>query len=68
MDLPDKDYMPVTIEEKIITDADNLTFSSREGTMVEVLNRFQKELGNKGVERAKRLHEEIGEMMDTTTR
>jgi uncharacterized protein len=68
MDLPDKDYMPVSIEEKIITDADNLTFGSREGTMVEVLKRFQKELGKKGVERARRLHEEIIVMMDTPAR
>ncbi len=57
--LPKKDYMPRTIEEKIITHADNLVFGTRVGTLKEVEARFRKEVSEKIARRARKLYESI---------
>ncbi|MBW2966689.1 HD domain-containing protein [Candidatus Woesearchaeota archaeon] len=59
LDLPLKDYMPESIEEKIICYADSLIFGTKEGTIEEVIDRYRKEVGEKLVEKTKKLHEEI---------
>lgn len=59
LDLPLKDYMPESIEEKIINYADSLIFGDKEGTIEQVLERYRKEVGEKLVEKTKKLHKEI---------
>lgn len=59
LDLPLKDYIPESIEEKIISYADSLIFGNKEGTIEQVLDRYRKEVGEKLVEKTKKLHEEI---------
>jgi uncharacterized protein len=43
--LPQKDYLPLTMEEKIVSYADNLTSGVREMPYHEALERFKKILG-----------------------
>src|SRR3989344_3003288 len=62
LDLPLKDYVPETIEEKIISHADNLVFGDREGAINEVLEKFKKEAGDSAAKRAKELNDEIEEL------
>lgn len=57
--LPAKDYLPKTIEEKIVCHADNLVFHARIGTLKEAVERFAKELGTKYGSRVKKLGIEI---------
>lgn len=57
--LPKKDYMPKTIEEKIIAHADNLVFGARVGTLKEVEARFRKEVSEKIARRARNLYNSI---------
>jgi len=59
LDLPLKDYIPESIEEKIISYADSLIFGNREGTIEEVYERYRKEVGEKLVEKTKKLHEAV---------
>lgn len=59
LNLPLKDYIPLTKEEKIIAHADNLVFGSKVGTLKMVINRFKKELGREYTERVKKLAKEI---------
>ena len=59
LNLPLKDYIPESIEEKIINYADSLIFGTREEIIEEVLDRYRKEVGEKLVEKTKKLHEEI---------
>jgi len=59
LDLPPKDFVPETTEQKIITYADNLVFGSRIGTIKEVIERYRKELGKEYVERIKKSHNEM---------
>jgi len=59
LDLPLKDFVPETTEEKIIAYADNLIFGKEIGTIQEVIERFRNELGESYVERVKKLHNEI---------
>lgn len=59
LNLPLKDYVPKTIEEKIIAYADNLVFGNKEGTIQHVIERFSKEIGKECAERVKKLHNEI---------
>lgn len=63
LDLPAKDYLPVSIEEKIIANADNLIFGTRIGTIKEVLDRFSKELGQETADKVKQLYDEIEAMI-----
>ena len=59
LDLPLKDYMPESVEEKIINYADSLIFENKEITIEQVYERYRKEVGEKLVEKTKKLHEEI---------
>ncbi len=62
--LPAKDYLPVTIEEKIVAHADNLVFGSRVGTMEEVVSSLRKkQLDEKIIQRFIELNDEICAMM-----
>ncbi|MFZ3382998.1 MAG: TIGR00295 family protein [Candidatus Methanoperedens sp.] len=62
--LPEKDYVPVTIEEKIVAHADNLIFGKEIGTMDElILNLRKKKLDERVIQRFIVLNYEISAMM-----
>ncbi len=63
--LPEKDYLPLTPEEKIVSYADNLISGVREMPYYEALDRFKRILGfdHEGVDLFKRQHLEIQEWM-----
>ncbi|CAG1005299.1 hypothetical protein METP3_03704 [Methanosarcinales archaeon] len=62
--LPEKDYVPVTIEEKIVAHADNLIFGKEIGTMDElILNLRKKKLDKRVIDRFIVLNNEISAMM-----
>jgi uncharacterized protein len=62
--LPAKDYLPLTIEEKIVAHADNLVFGSRMGTIDEVVSNLQKkQLDVKIINRIVELNAEINSMI-----
>ncbi|NJD52920.1 MAG: TIGR00295 family protein [Candidatus Methanoperedens sp.] len=62
--LPEKDYMPVTIEEKIVAHADNLIFGKEIGTIDElILNLRKKKLEERVIDRFIVLNNEISAMM-----
>lgn len=58
---PNKNYVPETIEEKIVAYADKLIEGSRVVSIDETIERFKNELGKNhpAIERIKRLHNEI---------
>ncbi|MCE8423044.1 MAG: TIGR00295 family protein [Candidatus Methanoperedens sp.] len=61
--LPIKDYLPQTLEEKIVAHADNLIFGKNIGTIEEcVVNLRKKGLGEAAIQRIIRLNDEISEM------
>lgn len=58
--LPEKDYMPVSIEEKIVAHADNLICGSKVCTLDDIVSRLrQKKLDEKIVQRIINLNNEI---------
>ncbi len=59
--LPNKDYLPLTVEEKIVSYADNLISGVREIPFYEALDRFKEILGpdHEGVELFRKQHNEI---------
>ncbi len=57
--LPKKDFLPKTIEEKIIAYVDNIIFGDTLGTISEVVKRFKKELPHSALQRLIKLHNEI---------
>ena len=59
LDIPIKDYLPKTKEEKIITCADNLIFGQKRGNIDRAYKRFFKELGKEYAERVKKLYKEV---------
>ena len=59
LNLPLKDFIPKTTEEKIISYADNLIFGSRVGTIQEVIERYRKELGEEYVKKVINQHNDI---------
>ena len=59
LNLPMKNYLPKTKEEKIITCADNLIFGHKRGDIDMAYNRFLKELGKEYAERIKKLYKEV---------
>jgi uncharacterized protein len=62
--LPVKDYLPGTIEEKIVAHADNLVFGSGVGTLNELtLSLRKKQLDEKIIQRFIELNDEINAMM-----
>ncbi|MGB8218428.1 MAG: TIGR00295 family protein [Candidatus Methanoperedens sp.] len=65
LELPEKDYMPVTIEEKIVAHADNLVFGNIIGTPDEMVkNLRKKKFDDKTIRRFIELNNEINSMMD----
>ena len=62
--LPDKDYMPVTIEEKIVAHADNLISGKEIVTMDELISNLRrKKMDEKTIRRFIELNKEISAMM-----
>lgn len=59
--LPEKDYIPESLEEKIVAYADNLLNGSKVVSFGEALERFKKVLGpeHPAIERFIKMHEEI---------
>jgi uncharacterized protein len=59
--LPEKDYLPQTVEEKIVSYADNLISGTREMQFYEALDRFKEILGpsHEGVDLLIKQHHEI---------
>jgi len=59
--LPEKDYLPRTMEEKIVSYADNLVSGTREMQFYEALDRFKEILGpdHEGIELFIKQHHEI---------
>jgi uncharacterized protein len=59
--LPKKDYLPLTVEEKLVSYADNLTSGTRTMPFYEALDRFRGILGpdHEGVELFVKQHHEI---------
>jgi len=63
--IPEKDYIPITIEEKIVAHADNLVFGDKIGTMDELLlNLRKKGLDEKAIRRIVNLDKEISSMLE----
>jgi uncharacterized protein len=59
--LPPKDYMPATIEEKIVAHADNLTNGTNEIDINSVVKKWEKMFGkdHPSISRLKTLHQEL---------
>jgi uncharacterized protein len=64
--LPLRDFVPKTVEEKIVSYADNLVFGSRVKTINDVIKRFRKEIGDYIVPRILKQHQEIIKLMKPT--
>ena len=62
--LPPKDYMPLTLEEKIVAHADNLVSGTRVGSPDELVARLmKKDLDEKIIQRIIELNNEICDMI-----
>jgi uncharacterized protein len=63
--LPKKDYLPLTVEEKLVSYADNLTNGTRAMPFYEALDRFRGILGpdHEGIELFIKQHHEIQSWM-----
>ena len=63
--LPDRDFMPKTLEQKVVAYADKFVAGSRVITYGGVLRWLEEELGSKhsAIERFKALHEEIQKLI-----
>lgn len=62
--LAEKDYIPLTIEEKIVAHADNLVFGGRVGTLDElVMNLRKKQVDEKIIRRIAELNNDIHAML-----
>jgi uncharacterized protein len=58
--LPEKDYMQITIEEKIVAHADNLIFGTEVATLEELVGKLKKKrLGENVIQRVLRLNDDI---------
>lgn len=59
--LPEKDYIPITLEEKIVAHSDNLLNGSIEVDLEFTINKWKCGMNNyqEPVERIKKLHEEL---------
>jgi len=62
--LPARDFMPRTIEEKIVTYADKLIEGNQVVEIGQILKRFESELGSThpAITRLRKLHEEVMRM------
>lgn len=63
LNLPLKDYLPRTKEEKIIANADNLISHDKEVTIKQAIERFRMELGEKVAKKIKKLNDEVNKMI-----
>lgn len=61
MGLPPKDYMPITLEEKIVAHADNLVHGTKEVNLDFVVSKWERSMGKNhpSIERLKKLHREL---------
>lgn len=61
MGLPPKDYMPITLEEKIVAHADNLVHGTKEVNLEFVVSKWEKSMGKNhpSIERLKKMHLEL---------
>jgi tRNA (cytidine56-2'-O)-methyltransferase len=59
--LPEKDYTPVTLEEKIVCHADNLIAHDRKQTLSEAIKPYMKNMPDVA-EKIKKLHRELSEI------
>ena len=61
MGLPDKDYLPLTLEEKIVAHADNLIHGTKEVSLEFVINKWEKTMGKNhpSLDRLQKLHKEL---------
>ena len=64
--LPGRDYLPETLEEKVICYADKLIDGNRRVTIEETIGKFRRRLGprHQTIQRIKRLDEEIRGLID----
>lgn len=60
--LPDKDFMPQSLEEKIVTHADNLISEYGRMRIAEVLASIGRRGGPAAAERMRRLHDELSRL------
>lgn len=60
--LPEKDYIPKTLEEKIVAHADNLIASNRKHKLADAISSYQKNGRNDIAERIVKLHKELSEL------
>ncbi|AEF96676.1 TIGR00295 family protein [Methanotorris igneus] len=63
--LPPKDYVPVTLEEKIVAHADNLVSGTKRVDIGFVVDKFRRKLGDNhpAIERILRLNDEINSLL-----
>ncbi len=64
--LPVKDYLPVSIEEKIIAYADTLVAGDKVVKIEHAEERFEKEIDPEAGKRVRALHEEIDDLMKSS--
>jgi uncharacterized protein len=67
--LPNRDFIPHTIEEKLVSYADKLIDGNREMNFKEALTRFIEDLGKShpAIERFKKIHLELMRMSENST-
>jgi uncharacterized protein len=63
--LPPKDYIPITLEEKIVAHADNLIFGTKRVEINDVIKKFEKRLGRNhpSIRRVILLNDEINNLL-----
>ncbi|MEO2117998.1 MAG: TIGR00295 family protein [Methanocaldococcus sp.] len=63
--LPPKDYLPITLEEKIVAHADNLIFGNKRVEIDDVIKKFEKRLGRNhpSIKRIILLNDEINNLL-----
>ena len=61
MGLPDKNYLPLTLEEKIVAHADNLIHGTKEVSLEFVVKKWEKSIGKNhpSLDRLRKLHREL---------
>jgi uncharacterized protein len=61
LNLPPRDYLPITIEEKIVAHADNLIHGTKEVSLDFVIQKWSKKMGSNhpSLERLIKLHKEL---------
>jgi uncharacterized protein len=61
MGLPPKDYLPITLEEKLVAHADNLIHGTREVELDFVIGKWANKMGlnHPSISRLKKLHSEL---------